>query len=117
LVLENSPVSIPAAAEAILEAWKPADLVDVNDAVARLARLDGEFPRHHHDEDELFLWWEGSFRIELEDRSAVTLRAGDMFVVPRGTSSPRRKFVHYPGEIGGRDEGRGGNSRNPLIDG
>jgi hypothetical protein len=36
-VIENSPVSIPAAAEAVLEAWKPAALVEVNDAVVRLA--------------------------------------------------------------------------------
>ena len=77
--------SIPEAAELLTEPWRPTDLVTVNDAVARLARLDGEFPWHHHDEDEMFLCWSGSFRVELEDAAPVELKRGDIFVVPART--------------------------------
>jgi mannose-6-phosphate isomerase-like protein (cupin superfamily) len=81
---ELGPVSIPDALAGLAGPWEPADVVRVNDAVVRVARLLGEFPWHVHDEDELFLCWDGSFRIEMEGRDPVELSAGDLFVVPRG---------------------------------
>jgi quercetin dioxygenase-like cupin family protein len=80
----DRPASIPDAAAALPGPWQPRDLVRVNEAVVRLARLEGEFPWHTHDEDELFLCWDGEFRIDLEQAEAVTLRPGDLFVVSRG---------------------------------
>jgi mannose-6-phosphate isomerase-like protein (cupin superfamily) len=78
-------VDIAEAVRDVGQPWQPRDLARANDAVLRLARLDGEFSWHEHEEDELFLCWEGDFRIELEDRAAVQLRAGQIFVVPRRT--------------------------------
>jgi len=83
-VSEAGVVDIRAAAREIPRAWAPVDLVRANDTILRLAKLDGAFPWHHHDEDELFLCWEGSFRIELADRPAIELRAGEIFVVSTG---------------------------------
>jgi mannose-6-phosphate isomerase-like protein (cupin superfamily) len=80
------PISIDDALDRLPRPWMPADLATVNDAIVRVARLHGEFPWHHHDEDELFLCWDGSFRIEVEGGDAVALTRGDLYVVPRGVS-------------------------------
>jgi mannose-6-phosphate isomerase-like protein (cupin superfamily) len=77
-------ISIPAAAKVLVRPFEPLDLVIVNDAVVRIAAIEGEFPWHHHDEDELFLCWEGGFRIEVQDGEPVELVTGDLYVVPRG---------------------------------
>ncbi len=49
------PVSITKAAANLAGPCQPEDLMRVNEAVLRIARLDGTFQWHHHDEDELFL--------------------------------------------------------------
>jgi quercetin dioxygenase-like cupin family protein len=59
-------------------------VVRANEAIVRLARLEGQFPWHSHDEDELFLCWDGEFTIDMEGGESVHLTAGDIFVVPRG---------------------------------
>ena len=79
----SQPISIGPMTASLPGPWQPRDLVVVNDAIVRVARLEGEFPWHHHEEDELFLCWDGSFRIELEGSRSVELDAGDLFVVPR----------------------------------
>jgi hypothetical protein len=83
-VLEAEPISLHAACDALTEPWSPIDLVTANDAIVRLARLEGEFVWHAHEDDELFLCWRGAFSIELEGRDPVLLEAGQLFVVPRG---------------------------------
>ena len=79
------PVSIASVIAQLPGPWQPRDLAFANDTVVRVARFEGEFAWHQHEEDELFLCLDGSFRVEMEDRDPVVLRAGDIFVVPKGT--------------------------------
>ena len=81
----GSRVSIPSVVDGLQEAWHRVDLADVNEAVVRMVRCEGDFPWHTHEEDELFLCWDGTFRIELDGEKPVQLSAGDLFVVPRRT--------------------------------
>ncbi len=59
----------------------------VNDQYLKVARVQGEFPWHAHEaEDELFLVLKGALTIgrDAADGGPVTLRAGEIFVVPKG---------------------------------
>ena len=78
-------VSIGELAAAMTEPFKPRDVAEANGAVVRLARIEGEFPWHVHDEDELFLCWNGDFRVEREGDAPVQLGPGELYVVAAGT--------------------------------
>jgi mannose-6-phosphate isomerase-like protein (cupin superfamily) len=82
--MDQSTVSIDKTIASLPGPWDPRDLIFANDTVVRVARFDGEFPWHTHDEDELFLCWDGSFRVEMEGREPATLTRGDLYVVPCG---------------------------------
>jgi mannose-6-phosphate isomerase-like protein (cupin superfamily) len=81
--MDVASISIPEQVAALEEAWHPRDLVGFNDTALRLVRLEGAFPWHRHDQDELFICWQGAFAIELQGGAAARLQAGDVFVVPR----------------------------------
>jgi mannose-6-phosphate isomerase-like protein (cupin superfamily) len=64
--------------------WRPKVIAELNGQEVKLVKLQGEFIWHHHDvEDEMFLVWRGSFRVEFRDR-IVTLQEGECIVVPHG---------------------------------
>jgi mannose-6-phosphate isomerase-like protein (cupin superfamily) len=64
--------------------WRPRSIAELNGQQVRLVKVKGEFPWHHHeDEDEFFLVWKGKFRIEFRDRVHV-LNAGECLLVARG---------------------------------
>ena len=68
----------------IAEQWSPRVVAEMNDYQLKLVKLEGEFVWHRHeDTDEVFLVLAGEMEIGFRDRD-VTLRAGELFVVPRG---------------------------------
>ena len=69
----------------IVEVWSPRIVAEFNGLHVKLARGKGDFVWHtHEDTDELFWIHSGSVEIQMRDRSAVQLTAGDLFVVPAG---------------------------------
>jgi len=78
-------VDLSAAAAALGELWSPRIVGRVNDQYVKVAKLQGEFTWHsHEDEDELFLVLRGDLVIQYRDRDDIALSAGEMHVVPRG---------------------------------
>jgi mannose-6-phosphate isomerase-like protein (cupin superfamily) len=68
----------------LAEHWQPRVVAEMNDYQFKLVKLQGDFIWHdHEDTDETFIVLEGELRIDFRD-GAVTLSAGEMFVVPKG---------------------------------
>ncbi len=66
------------------EQWTPKVIGEMNDYQFKLAKLEGDFVWHQHEEtDEAFLVIDGTLRIDFRDGS-VTIGPGEMFVVPKG---------------------------------
>lgn len=66
------------------ERWSPKVVAQMNDYQFKLVKIQGEFVWHSHAEtDDVFIVLDGEMSIELPD-GRVDLKAGEMFVVPRG---------------------------------
>ena len=66
------------------EHWNPKIVGEMNDSYIKLAKLQGEFDWHHHDnEDELFFVVKGQLTIKFRDKDLV-LSAGELVVIPKG---------------------------------
>ncbi|MGO8975162.1 MAG: cupin domain-containing protein [Steroidobacteraceae bacterium] len=64
--------------------WAPRVVAELNDYQFKLVKFVGEFVWHEHkDTDEAFLVIAGEMEIGFPNRSVV-LRAGELFVVPKG---------------------------------
>jgi mannose-6-phosphate isomerase-like protein (cupin superfamily) len=95
------------------EQWQPKVIAEMNDYQFKLAKLEGDFIWHAHDDtDEAFIVLDGSLRIDFRD-GAVHLSAGEMFVVPKGIEHKpfaerevkllliERRGVRNTGQVGG----------------
>jgi mannose-6-phosphate isomerase-like protein (cupin superfamily) len=95
----TGPVNLTAALRSFDEVYSPRIVTRVNDYDVKIAHASGEHVWHvHADTDEFFLVLDGQFDIALRDEDgserSVSLAAGDVFVVPRGSE-------HKPSSPGG----------------
>lgn len=66
------------------EQWTPKVVAEMNDDQFKVVKLQGDFVWHEHKgTDETFIVIDGELRIDFRD-GAVRVRAGEMFVVPKG---------------------------------
>lgn len=78
-------VNLQEAFDSFDEQWSPRLAGELNGQAVKLAKAEGEFVWHHHeDADELFLVTSGELRIEFKEEQAVTLEEGEFLIVPGG---------------------------------
>jgi mannose-6-phosphate isomerase-like protein (cupin superfamily) len=80
----HQPINFARKLALIDKHWQPKVVAEMNDYEFKLVKLQGDFIWHDHKEtDETFIVIDGVLRIDFRD-GAVTLSAGEMFVVPKG---------------------------------
>ncbi len=82
--MNKKPVNFGEKFALLREQWQPRVIAEMNDYQFKLVKLEGDFVWHDHkDTDETFIVLDGTLRIDFRD-GAVSLSAGEMFVVPKG---------------------------------
>lgn len=82
--MKYSPINLQNKLEKFTDQWSPKIIAQMNDYHFKLARVQGDFVWHDHkDTDEVFIVIEGELRIDFRDGNVI-LKAGEMFVVPKG---------------------------------
>ena len=84
---QRAPISLEAACSALTELWSPRVVGQVNNQYIKVAKVQGEFPWHSHEnEDEMFLVLRGVLSIGRAeaDGGPVSVGPGEFFVVSRG---------------------------------
>ena len=73
--------------------WSPRTVAEYSGHDVMVVKVQGEFQWHSHsDTDDFFLVLQGELQIDLPD-GTVTLRPGQMFIVPKGVA-------HRPRAVG-----------------
>ena len=77
-------ISLDELSRKIIKPWSPVDAMVVNDSVIRMAKVEGEFVWHKHDNgDEFFLVFDGEFTLQTKDQ-IFNLKKGECILVPKG---------------------------------
>ena len=70
--------------------WDPHVVSDYNDNDVMVVKFKGEYPFHKHETtDDFFYVLEGEMIMDIEAKPSQVVRAGELFVVPKGV-------VHRP---------------------
>lgn len=70
--------------------WDPHVVSDYNDNDVMVVKFKGEYPFHKHETtDDFFYVLEGEMIMDIEGKPSQVVRAGELFVVPKGV-------VHRP---------------------
>lgn len=70
--------------------WDPHVVADYNENDIMVVKFKGEYPFHRHDTtDDFFYVLEGKMVMDIEGQPSTTVKAGEVFVVPKGV-------VHRP---------------------
>lgn len=78
------PVTIGEKLALFSEQWSPKIIAQMNDYHFKLAKIEGEFVWHaHEDTDEVFFVLQGEMTMHFRNED-VPLRAGELLVVPKG---------------------------------
>jgi mannose-6-phosphate isomerase-like protein (cupin superfamily) len=84
------PINLDAKLAQITTHWDPHVVADYNDNDIMVVKFQGEFPFHKHDAtDDFFYVLSGAMIMDIEGNEPQTVRAGELFVVPKGV-------VHRP---------------------
>ncbi len=81
----ETPVNLSEKYATFSDHWSPKVIAEYNDNQIKLAKVEGTFEWHtHEDTDEVFLCMGGSLVVEVEGREPARLATGDLYVVPKG---------------------------------
>jgi mannose-6-phosphate isomerase-like protein (cupin superfamily) len=65
--------------------WSPKVIGQLNQQLVKVVKFQGDFVWHSHEnEDELFMVIDGSFTMELRDKS-IEVNEGELVIIPKGT--------------------------------
>ena len=82
--MKNKKVNLADKFSRFTDCWNPRIVGEVNDCHVKVAKFNGEFMWHHHEnEDELFFVTKGRLLMKLRDGDVV-VEPGEFLIVPRG---------------------------------
>lgn len=87
-MLEEGPVNLAEKFASFSDHWSPKIVAAINDYHVKLAKVEGRFPWHSHEEtDELFLVVQGKLSIDIRGQGGeetIELGEGELYVVAKG---------------------------------